>query len=223
MALVLMSVGMFVKPHRYWLLDCGMLVGLLNAGEALRVMGFHTRFYVPLLRRVQRICSFTGVSFGLGNSVFMWLRPFAFTMLLLSAAVRAAATILGTGQMLLRYVSDGSEILCLSGMVLFLLLVRTRNRSIKSILHKLDSLESSKPVNAPPKAAKFILLLVPRRYRENLIGDLEEEYITILLPEYGVRRARTSYWWQVAISIGPLLWAQMKRVVAISWLWKRVQ
>jgi len=64
----------------------------------------------------------------------------------------------------------------------------------------------------PPSAAKFMLLLVPRRDREHLVGDLEEEYRTIVLPEYGARAAKFWYWCQVLSSIAPLLWSQSKRI-----------
>jgi hypothetical protein len=75
---------------------------------------------------------------------------------------------------------------------------------------------------SPPAVAKFILLLIPERHREPLIGDLEEQYITTLLPEYGAKKARIWYWWQVVTSIGPLLWAPIERAIAIAFLWKRL-
>jgi len=77
--------------------------------------------------------------------------------------------------------------------------------------------------NCPPRCARFLLLLVPKRNREYLLGDLEEEYLTIVLPEYGDRLARLWYWWQVAISIAPLLWTQIKRTAGFVLLWKRVR
>lgn len=52
----------------------------------------------------------------------------------------------------------------------------------------------------PPTLAKYILLLVPKKNREHLIGDLEEEFWTILA-QYGVRKARFWYWWQTIFSI----------------------
>ena len=55
--------------------------------------------------------------------------------------------------------------------------------------------------DAPPEVAKFLLLLIPKKNREGLLGDLEEEYRTILLPEYGVRLARFHYWWHTVIAL----------------------
>lgn len=52
----------------------------------------------------------------------------------------------------------------------------------------------------PPHAAKFLLLLVPLRNREGIIGDLEEEYRTILVPEYGHPLAKFYYWWHVILT-----------------------
>src|SRR5437763_1135374 len=36
---------------------------------------------------------------------------------------------------------------------------------------------------SPPRPARFALLLIPKRNREHLIGDLDEEYRTVVLPE----------------------------------------
>ncbi|GAA3758156.1 hypothetical protein [Terriglobus aquaticus] len=52
----------------------------------------------------------------------------------------------------------------------------------------------------PPKAAKYLLLLVPGRFREGLVGDLEEEFTTILVPEFGPRAAKIYYWWHVLLA-----------------------
>ena len=47
---------------------------------------------------------------------------------------------------------------------------------------------------APPRFPKFLLLLIPKKNREYVIGDLEEEFQTILVPQYGYRIARCWYW-----------------------------
>jgi hypothetical protein len=49
--------------------------------------------------------------------------------------------------------------------------------------------------------AKLLLLLIPKEHRDGTIGDLEEEYRTVLLPEYGVRWARFYYWWHTLYSL----------------------
>jgi transcriptional regulator with XRE-family HTH domain len=72
----------------------------------------------------------------------------------------------------------------------------------------------------PPKAAKFLLLLVPGKNRDYLAGDLEERYRTILVPEFGVRKAQFWYWWHVFISLAPFVWEATKRLVSATFLWK---
>jgi hypothetical protein len=67
----------------------------------------------------------------------------------------------------------------------------------------------------PPTSAKFLLLLIPRRNREHLIGDLEEEYAAVVLPEYGFRKARLWYWFQVLATLGPILWNEAKRIAGV--------
>ena len=79
------------------------------------------------------------------------------------------------------------------------------------------------PQSALPRNAKFLLLLIPRKSRENLVGDLEEEFSTIILPRCGQRKAQAWYWWQVSASIAPLVWAQVKRIAGIVLLWKAVK
>jgi hypothetical protein len=74
--------------------------------------------------------------------------------------------------------------------------------------------------SGPPRSAHFLLLLIPKRNREHLIGDLEEEFRTIVLPKYGERAAW--FWYQVAISFSPLLWARLKQLAGFVILWKKV-
>jgi hypothetical protein len=69
--------------------------------------------------------------------------------------------------------------------------------------------------SGPPKLAKFLLLLTPEKYHEPLLGDLEEKFCKVVLPEYGPRLARFWYWWQILISLSPLLWDQCKRILSV--------
>jgi hypothetical protein len=79
------------------------------------------------------------------------------------------------------------------------------------------------PHSAPPKGAQFVLLLAPKEMRENLVGDLEEEFRTILLPQYGAPWARLWYRWQVAAALVPLIWAQARRVAGAMLLLKWIR
>ncbi len=42
---------------------------------------------------------------------------------------------------------------------------------------------------------------LPKRDRECMIGDLEEEYRRVILPKYGPRVAARWYWWQTVRSV----------------------
>ena len=54
----------------------------------------------------------------------------------------------------------------------------------------------------PPKQAEMLLhFALPKCDRECMIGDLEEEYRTIILPKYGARVAARWYWWQAVRSV----------------------
>ncbi len=68
---------------------------------------------------------------------------------------------------------------------------------------------------SPPPTARFLLLLIPKRNREHLIGDLEEEYKTVVLPQFGKFRAGMWYWAQTLWAIGPYLWVAFKK--ALRW------
>jgi hypothetical protein len=72
----------------------------------------------------------------------------------------------------------------------------------------------------PPRFPKFLLLLVPRRNREHLLGDLEEEYSTLVVPEYGRRLADVWYWWHSLISLGWFIYDRLKYVTGFVLLWR---
>ena len=65
----------------------------------------------------------------------------------------------------------------------------------------------------PPEQANEILSLFLRgKDRETLIGDLEEEYTTYILPKHGPRFAKFWYWWHTLASITAILAARLKGV-----------
>ena len=50
----------------------------------------------------------------------------------------------------------------------------------------------------PPPLAEWLLAsFAPKRIREGLLGDLQEEYLRFAVPELGLARARRWYWRQV--------------------------
>jgi hypothetical protein len=75
-------------------------------------------------------------------------------------------------------------------------------------------------VDRPPRSAEYILLLIPKRNREHLVGDLEEEYRTKVLPEWGPLRARFFYWEQTAVAVACYLWPVLKRFLGLAAIWK---
>jgi len=191
----LVSGVAMLEPHWRWLLDYSTLIQSLNTAAmiASRRDGF------------------------LAKSTNRWLFPSLVATVSLAAAFNLEAMIIKSRHPLLHHASTFFSILSIVGMVAWLRVLRRGAPQLDALAHPASSATS------PPKAAKFIVLLVPKRHREHLIGDLEEEYITIVLPEYGATKARLWYWWQVAISVVPLLWAQVMRAEAIAWLWKRVR
>jgi hypothetical protein len=73
----------------------------------------------------------------------------------------------------------------------------------------------------PPKFAEYLLYpLLPKKDRDPLLGDLEEEYQDIRR-QFGARRAGFWYYWQVGASIGPLLVRAINKLVRwgiLTWL-----
>ena len=74
--------------------------------------------------------------------------------------------------------------------------------------HDAFCLEHHVPIvdSRPPAGAQYLLLLLPKKYREALLGDLEEEYRTVVLPRYGSFWAKVYYWVQVLWSFLSILW-----------------
>ncbi len=63
---------------------------------------------------------------------------------------------------------------------------------------------------APPLAGCYLLdLLLPRRHRESLIGDIEQDYRTSILPRYGRTAASIWFWKQVITEIVPGLYLRL--------------
>jgi hypothetical protein len=81
------------------------------------------------------------------------------------------------------------------------------------------------PQMGPPATAERVLCyLLPRRRREEILGDLAEDYWTEFLPKFGLRAARRMYWSQFARSVAATVpagaWAAA--VGAIGWLWGKL-
>jgi transcriptional regulator with XRE-family HTH domain len=61
-----------------------------------------------------------------------------------------------------------------------------------------------------PLAASYLLdLFLPKKHREGLVGDLEEEFRTKIEPRYGRKAACFWFWKQVISEVGPGLYLRM--------------
>ena len=81
--------------------------------------------------------------------------------------------------------------------------------------------EELKEAVNPPQSAELLLHLMPKRDREYILGDLEEDFRTDFLPKFGPEKARRLYWWHavrsvLAVVLGRVRW--LIRVAAVGWL-----
>jgi hypothetical protein len=116
--------------------------------------------------------------------------------------------------------SDGYDTLCMmrkESIESLLLLRKKRRKELYSRYKDALRIDASESL---PRLAQFALLLIPKRNREHLIGDLEEEYRTIVLPQYGPFLASCFYCWQVVASLAAYVWPCIKRIVGLTALWK---
>lgn len=216
----LMVLGFALRPHHRWLFD----IGLLSIFSALAVRTtIVRRELLVLLPRLQILCEDAGVQFRAEDLGCNWRFPLAVVTLWLAVCSQIVVLIFKAGDTPTHPIHLASDVIGLVAIAsLFLTFVVTRR--ISSAVLELSPVErTGEPVSAPPKAATFILLLIPKRHREYLIGDMEEEYARIVLPQYGSARAKLWYWWHVVISIWPFLWVFVKRIVTIAAIWTRLR
>lgn len=69
---------------------------------------------------------------------------------------------------------------------------------------------------AMPSLERFVLLVVPIRSREHLIGDLEEEYRAEIAGNYGRFETRCWWLWQVLGVVRPYLWRRLRRWLGLD-------
>lgn len=86
-------------------------------------------------------------------------------------------------------------------------------------------IDTSSPAPAPPESGERLLCyLLPVHRRNEILGDLAEDYRTNFLPKYGPREARRMYWAHfirsVAATVPPWLWAAILGV--LGWLWSKL-
>jgi len=75
----------------------------------------------------------------------------------------------------------------------------------------------------PPQLAEFLLALIPVKHRENLQGDLEQEYRNRFIPRHGLRKARFLYWVQVIYAFLGFLARPLAGIVGIRWIGRLIE
>jgi hypothetical protein len=192
------------------------------AGNAVLLLSrrkFLNHRFLPVYGRLVRLCNETGVSCSMNLQALRRIIALSITSLVLSGALVLAA---GDVHPFISLCGILSQIGFTVGLVLLPRLMTQIQDEADFVLRQLRYGIVQRQSDLPPAAAKFLLLLVPLRYREHLIGDLQEEYATVVLPEYGFRKARFWYWWQVVASVIPLLWTELKRTASVVAVWKRI-
>ena len=84
--------------------------------------------------------------------------------------------------------------------------------------------EEAESINLPRTAEYLLYFWLPKKDREAIPGDLEEEY-NLIAQKFGCRKADVWYWKQVIFSIGPIVLARLKRigfVTALAELFRRL-
>ena len=210
------SCGLVLRPRREWLFDSGIIIIYSNiAVEMCRLLRYVAE--LPLmLGRLRILCENAGLPFVSSPLDRKWMYPTAIGALFLSVCLRVAALVFHNAHNLFHLVSLG---VFFAGIAAGPVALFVADKRIARTIRKLEGLTVSHPVSSGPNSAKFLLfLIVPRHNREHLIGDLEEEYATIILPDYGERKAKFWYWWKVITCIAPSAWAWVKRILTVALL-----
>jgi hypothetical protein len=88
-----------------------------------------------------------------------------------------------------------------------------------AILNKLGFIETDadpQDLVTPPKLAEYLIyLFFPRKDREAILGDLEEDFHEVH-KKFGLRQARLQYWAQVFRSLWPIIRALIANIIVLS-------
>lgn len=220
---LLTPFGIF-NPHTHWLFGVGYVSSSLGAFFfSIWLWRYLNVDFLPLFDCIDHICEESGTECDIRPDRVRW----ALRIMIVSAA--AAGTFVTAAELLkdryttFHYVGLGFELSFVVVIGWLSARLKSMPRQVDVLIRQFEDGTAPRVSNSPPVSAKFLLLLLPRRYRETLIGDLEEEFTLIVLPQYGVRRARYWYWWQVLVSIAPLLWCEAKRIAGALLLLRSVR
>lgn len=100
------------------------------------------------------------------------------------------------------------------------LLLHTLSENFKQIFKNAKSKEQE-PLRPPKKAEKLLYLLLPKKHREEILGDLTEEYYQDIVPIHGAKFAKRWFWSQTIRSIISVSWFAAWEAVNTQYIKKR--
>jgi hypothetical protein len=83
-----------------------------------------------------------------------------------------------------------------------------------------QSLEKERKLHPPPEFAEYLLWYLPKESRENIIGDLEEDFRTAI-DRFGRRKAIAWYYYQVGASFWPVMTRKAEKLLkwgVLGWI-----
>jgi hypothetical protein len=221
---ILYPLDFILKLHTPWFHAMMYTTGIL--GPAAFIVGryrFLTREFLPVYTRLETLCERVGMRCTIRTTRMRWLVNCVMLCMAFAMLLGVAGPIFWNRNLWVDGVRALASVCLSAGAVLIQVRLYSTVKEADRLIQCLEEGRGFGELRSVPHAARFILLLIPRRHREHLIGDLEEEFSSVVLPEYGLRKARLWYWSQVLTSIWPLFWAEVRRIAGIIVLWKSVR
>jgi len=78
-------------------------------------------------------------------------------------------------------------------------------------------------ISEPPKLAECLISLIPVKHREDLAGDLEEDYWNRFVPRHGARVARRLYWLHAVYAFLGFLARPLAGIAGLGFIRKLVE
>jgi hypothetical protein len=129
------------------------------------------------------------------------------------AAIAIIAILISVLIIIWFHLSFAYRLVSVFGLLFYLLTVLLSGFWLFGIKRSISAYDGSSMDSNPPKSATLVLLMIPRQQRENLVGDLEEEFYEIVLPKFGLIAAQQWYRWQVFWSVCAFVAETIKGVV----------
>lgn len=163
------------------------------------------------------------------NRVLFLLRALEVTSFATASAIAVGTTAIADNVFV-----NSAFVVSASGFTALRFAVAVRDHSgvllngIKSLLSKFYSYPREQSIAVPANANYLLYLLLDKKDRQTIPGDLEEEFHTSILPKFGPRRAKLWYWSQTLTTIArcnPLIkWAFVGGGIlkAFDWITRRI-